>query len=120
MSHQLYRILAVLKISTGRFTILQTPKLHTTNFKSVNPVFFPEVENFTRDKLMSSMSIKTISLMPEESDRISVVMPLTQCDEGCYVGMYVEYMIGDSLEIAGKIWQITYNDEILLDSWVKK
>lgn len=77
-----------------------------------------EKEKITKDNLIGSTPFKKISLMPEESDKISVMVPLKECDEGFYIGISVEYMVGKSRSIAGKIWQITYNDENVIDSWV--
>lgn len=79
-----------------------------------------EAENITQEQLLLSKPIKTISLMPEESDRISITIPITKCDEGCFVGLSVEYVVRNFKEKAGKIWQLTYNDEILKDSWVEQ
>ncbi len=75
-------------------------------------------EKITKESLMALTPMKKISLVPEELDKISFQVPLRQCDEGFYVGLSVEYTVRKSRETAGKIWQITYNDENAVDSWI--
>jgi len=80
--------------------------------------YMEQRDSFNRDHLFSSDIVRTISLMPEEKDDYVVEIPMIETDIGCYVGLGVEYLVGKSMMKAGKIWNLTSNDEILTDSWI--